>query len=60
VRGIVEATTLDSKGLPFTQKGKHIEVWKKQADGTWKCAIDMFNFDGSSIAESIPEKTQTP
>lgn len=28
-----------------TEKGKYITVWKKQADGTWKVAEDIFNSD---------------
>ena len=28
-----------------TEKGKYIEVWKKQADGQWKVAEDIFNAD---------------
>jgi ketosteroid isomerase-like protein len=60
VRGLVEVKTIDSKGVSLTHKGKSIEVWKKQADGTWKCAVDMFNFDGSPTAESTSTKTRTP
>jgi ketosteroid isomerase-like protein len=25
--------------------GKFVEVWKKQADGKWKCVADIFNSD---------------
>jgi ketosteroid isomerase-like protein len=28
-----------------TEKGKYITVWKKQADGEWKVAEDIFNAD---------------
>jgi ketosteroid isomerase-like protein/quercetin dioxygenase-like cupin family protein len=28
-----------------TEKGKYIEVWKKQADGQWKVMEDIFNAD---------------
>lgn len=28
-----------------TEKGKYITVWKKQADGAWKVAEDIFNAD---------------
>ncbi|MEY2545771.1 MAG: hypothetical protein QOG48_888 [Verrucomicrobiota bacterium] len=27
------------------ERGKYLEVWKKQADGSWKCAADMFSSD---------------
>ena len=43
---IVEAnrTTLnDAGGRSQTQFGKAVTVWRKQADGTWKCVIDTWN-----------------
>ena len=42
--------------------GKYCEVWKKQADGKWKVAADMFSSDlpaapaSSSPAPAVPEK----
>ena len=30
-------------GAPIKDNGKYMTVWKKQADGTWKVAVDMFN-----------------
>jgi uncharacterized protein (TIGR02246 family) len=32
-------------GKPASDNGKSIEIWKKQADGTWKLAADTFNSD---------------
>jgi ketosteroid isomerase-like protein len=29
-------------------KGKYVEIWKKQADGSWKVAVDMFSTDSLS------------
>jgi len=26
--------------------GKFMTVWKKQSDGSWKIAVDMFNANG--------------
>ena len=34
-----------AKGKPMTEQGKYSEVWKKQADGSWKCAVDMYSPD---------------
>ena len=34
----------DANG-PITDDGKFIEVWKRQADGSWKIAYDIFNSD---------------
>ena len=33
------------KGKPITDHGKIVEVWKKQADGGWKCVVDTWNSD---------------
>ncbi|MBA2471329.1 MAG: hypothetical protein H0V41_03460 [Pseudonocardiales bacterium] len=30
---------------PPIDKGKFVDVWKKQADGSWKAVIDIFNSD---------------
>lgn len=35
----------DAKGAVITDKGKLLEVWKKQADGKWKVVADVFNSD---------------
>ena len=38
------------EGTPITIVGKYMTIWKKQADGTWKVAVDMFNADGPPTA----------
>jgi len=55
VTGTYELTETGPTGKPRTDKGKYLEVWKKQADGNWKCIVDMFNSDLSSM-ESAPSK----
>jgi len=30
---------------PVADDGKYIEIWKRQADGGWKIAYDIFNTD---------------
>ncbi|HNY40297.1 MAG TPA: DUF4440 domain-containing protein, partial [Bryobacteraceae bacterium] len=37
--------SFDNKGKKVTDKGKILEIWKKQADGGWKCAVDTWNSD---------------
>jgi ketosteroid isomerase-like protein len=32
-------------GKPVEDRGKYLEVWKKQKDGSWKCAADMWSSD---------------
>jgi ketosteroid isomerase-like protein len=33
------------KGKTISDKGKILEIWKKQADGSWKCIVDTWNSD---------------
>lgn len=43
--GTYEMTVNDAKGNPSTDRGKYLTVWKKQANGAWKAAVDTFNSD---------------
>jgi ketosteroid isomerase-like protein len=43
VSGTYEFNETDANGKPMTDKGKYLEVWKKQSDGNWKCVADIFN-----------------
>jgi len=43
ITGTYEMTENNAGGKPQTDKGKYLEVWKKQADGSWKCVADMFS-----------------
>ena len=38
--GHYEGHSKDASGDPVTVKGRYITVWKKQADGQWKVALD--------------------
>ena len=43
--GEYQATMKDAQGKAEMDRGKYVEVWKKQADGKWKVVADMFNSD---------------
>ncbi|MEO8593730.1 MAG: DUF4440 domain-containing protein [Candidatus Solibacter sp.] len=46
VHGTYNLAIQDPKGgAPVHDIGKFLEVWKRQADGKWKCIVDMFNSD---------------
>jgi ketosteroid isomerase-like protein len=45
VTGTWEFTWKDASGKPNSDKGKFVEVNKKQADGSWKCINDIWNSD---------------
>ena len=51
VTGTYEITETDDSGKPMTDKGKYVEVWKKQPDGSWKSVAHMFSSDESPAAE---------
>jgi uncharacterized protein (TIGR02246 family) len=42
-QGVYELTTTDAHGKSTTDHGKTVEIWKKQADGSWKCIVDMWS-----------------
>jgi ketosteroid isomerase-like protein len=51
--GAYEFTVHDPAGNPVTDRGKYVTVWKKQPDGKWKVAVDIFNSD-------LPAPTAAP
>jgi uncharacterized protein (TIGR02246 family) len=44
-RGSYELTLSDANQRPAVQKGNYVVVWSKEADGTWKVAIDSPSSD---------------
>ena len=44
--GIYEIQMEDPEVGPVRIVGKYTTVWRKQPDGTWMVAVDMFNPDG--------------
>jgi ketosteroid isomerase-like protein len=51
VSGTYEVTMNDPTGKPIHDRGKYLEVWKRQPDGNWKCGADMWNSD---LTVSVP------
>jgi ketosteroid isomerase-like protein len=45
ITGTYEMSIKDETGKLINDKGKYLEVWKKQGDGSWKCSADMFSSD---------------
>jgi len=50
--GTYQFTVNDPKGKPVTDRGKYVTVWKKQPDGKWKVAADIYNSDLPAPATS--------
>ena len=59
VTGTYEFNETDANGKPMTDKGKYVEVWKKQSDGNWKCIADIFNTDLPLAPPPAQTKTAT-
>lgn len=43
-------------GKPVNDRGKYLEVWEKQTDGSWKCAADMFSSDIPVTKAAVEKK----
>ncbi len=43
--GVYQFSSKDAKGKVSNETGKFCETWKKQADGNWKCIVDIWNSD---------------
>ena len=56
VSGTYEETMTDASGKPVKDHGKYVEIFKKQADGTWKVVADIWNSDLPASALAAPEK----
>ena len=56
VSGPYEETMTDASGKPVKDRGKYVEVFKKQADGTWKVVADIWNSDLPASTPAAPEK----
>jgi ketosteroid isomerase-like protein len=59
--GAYELRFDDSNGVSVSDRGRRLEVWKKQADGNWKCIVDTWNLDAPVAASSAapPASTQS-
>jgi ketosteroid isomerase-like protein len=44
-RGTYELSFQGAKGKKITDRGKYLEVWKKQPDGGWNCIVDTWSSD---------------
>jgi len=43
--GTFDLTVADQNGKSAASRGKYVVAWKKQANGEWKAAADIFNTD---------------
>ena len=50
--GPQQTTVDDAEGNPVTDQQKWVAVWKKQPDGSWKCAVLILNSNGPAATTS--------
>jgi len=46
--GTFELSVNDADGNPAIRRGHYVCIWKKQADGSWKCIVESSIFGPSS------------
>lgn len=54
VVGTYDVKPKDPNNAAAADHGKYVEIWKKQADGNWKCAVDIFNSDAPLPVPAAP------
>jgi uncharacterized protein (TIGR02246 family) len=42
-RGTLTQTLQQGTGAPHIQRGRYLAIWRRQADGKWKCSRFLFN-----------------
>lgn len=52
--GTYQTTANDAAGNPVVEKGKYVEIWKKQAGAGWKVTHDIFNADAAEQPPASP------
>lgn len=50
----------DSHGAPVSDRGRRLEIWKKQSDGSWKCVVDTWSLDEPIAAAAAPAVKPAP
>jgi ketosteroid isomerase-like protein len=43
--GTYELRFGDSRGIPLSDRGRLLELWKRQTDGSWKCVVETWISD---------------
>lgn len=47
--GTNRVTAPDPSGTLKTTAGRYVTVWRKEADGEWRCAVDIYNEGPASV-----------
>lgn len=55
--GSDEIHMTSAEGKAVIEHNKSLVIWRRQPDGTWKCAVDMWNAAGTQAA-GAPAQSQ--
>jgi ketosteroid isomerase-like protein len=55
--GTFKITGQDREGSPQVFEGKFVDVWHKQADGSWKVAVGIWNTNEPAVPSGPSVKT---
>jgi ketosteroid isomerase-like protein len=47
--GVYELRFDDEHGSPVSDRGRRLEIWRRQSDGSWKCSVDTWNLDEAHV-----------
>jgi ketosteroid isomerase-like protein len=45
IRGTYTISLSPPDGTTVNDQGKYVQVWRKRADGEWRCILDIYNSD---------------
>jgi ketosteroid isomerase-like protein len=52
------AVTMDTPdGTPSTTAGRAVTIWRRESDGEWRCAVDVWNAGPVTDQEPTSQKT---
>lgn len=54
MRSTNEMTVPGPSGTPVTLAGRAVTVWRKDADGQWRCVVDIWNDPPSTTIATTP------
>jgi uncharacterized protein (TIGR02246 family) len=55
LRGTNSITVADANGVPVATSARAMTVWRREADGQWRCVLDMWN--AAPVAAAAPAAT---
>ena len=54
MRGTNEMTVPGANGAPVTMPGRGVSIWRRDADGQWRCTLDIWNDPPAAVPAVKP------